>query len=120
VTASKGGYISASQTVTVTAGETKTVNFELPVATGTIKGKVADSKGSAIVGATVSAAGKSTTTSGSGTYTLSEVPVGTQTVTARKGGYISVSQTVTVTAGETKTVNFKLLKEDICVGPNPK
>ena len=108
VTASATGYQNSIQSVTVTAGTTTTQNFTLSAATGTISGTVTNSSGTAISGATVSYSGGSTTTSSTGTYTLSNVPAGTVSVTASATGYQNSIQSVTVTAGTTTTQNFTL------------
>ncbi len=109
VTASATGYQSSTQTVTVTAGTTTTQNFTLSTAAGTITGTVATSSGTAISGATVSYNGGSTTTATNGSYTLSNVQVGTVSVTASATGYQSSTQSVTVTASTTATQNFTLV-----------
>jgi hypothetical protein len=49
-----------------------------------------------------------TTTDGSGHYTLENVPTGTQTVTASYGHFNPQSKSVTVTGGQTATLNFSL------------
>jgi phosphatidylinositol-3-phosphatase len=112
VTASAAGHTSRSSTVSVTSGNTATLNFQLtPVnnTPGAITGQVTDSStGAAIVGATVSYSGGSTTTNSTGSYMLSNVAPGTYTVTASATGYTSLSSTVSVTSGNTATVNFQL------------
>lgn len=110
VTAAANGYQSSSQTVSVTAGSTSSLNFALPVASGTgsISGTVTDAAtGSPLSGATVSGPGQ-TTTAADGSYTLSSVAPGTYTVTAAANGYQSSSQSVSVTAGATSSINFAL------------
>ncbi len=110
VTASAAGHTSRSSMVSVTSGNTTTLNFQLtPNVPGAITGQVTDSStGVAIVGATVSYSGGSTTTDSSGNYTLNNVAPGTYTVTASATGYTSLSSTVSVTSGITATVNFQL------------
>ena len=109
VTASLSGYQTATQNVTVTAGQTTTANFTLSqAAAGTVTGTVKNiSTGQVIVGATVSYSGGSAMTNSSGVYSLSNVPGGTQTITASANGYLSVASTVTVNSG-TNTLNFQL------------
>ncbi len=78
---------------------------------GSITGTVtAAAGGAAIAGATVSiAGGASTTTNGSGVYTLANVAVGTYTVTASAAGFISSSAGgVSVTSGNTTSQDFAL------------
>ena len=52
--------------------------------------------------------GGSATTDTSGIYTLSNVPAGTQNITAAKTGYLSRTSAVNVTSGATVTLNFQL------------
>src|SRR5256885_11360810 len=63
---------------------------------------------SPIAGATVSYSGGSTTTDGSGAYTLANVAEGSYSVTASATGYVTQSRTVTVGPGATATQNFAL------------
>jgi hypothetical protein len=108
VTASATGYQGSTQSATVAANATTTQNFTLSTAAGAITGTVTNSGGSAIAGATVSYSGGSTTSAGNGTYTLSNVPVGTISVTASATGYQSSTQSATVAANATTTQNFTL------------
>ncbi|MGB9618851.1 MAG: carboxypeptidase-like regulatory domain-containing protein [Armatimonadota bacterium] len=112
VTASKTGYLSASQSnVVVQVGQTTTVNLVMTPNMGTISGTVTASGGGGISGATVttSPGGYSTTTGSGGSYTLSNVPAGTYSLTASKSGYQSQTQSgVQVNANQTTTVNFTL------------
>src|SRR5207237_9681045 len=96
-TASASGYASQGASVTLTAGNTTTQNFALAPNPGTITGTVTDSgTGAPIAGATVSYGGGSTTTDGSGVYTLANVAEGSYSVTVAATGYTSQSRTVTV------------------------
>jgi hypothetical protein len=79
--------------------------------TGTISGYVKDNNNNPISGATVqtNTGGYSTTSGPDGSYTLSDVAVGTYNVTASKSGYQSQTQNnVSVSANQTTTVNFSL------------
>ncbi len=113
VTASAVGYQSSTQSnVTVTVGTTTTANFSLVQLIGTISGKVANSAGAAIAGATVSYSGGSATaiSNSAGGYSLNVAP-GTYSVTATATGYQSSTQSnVTVTVGTTTTANFSLVQ----------
>ncbi len=60
-----------------------------------------------IASASVSTSGTSDTTNSTGYYSLTVSP-GSHTVTASKTGYISQSQTVSVSAGQTVSLNFYL------------
>jgi acid phosphatase len=112
ITASLTGFTSRSASVTITSGGNSTQNFALTPSSnpaGTITGKVTNSStGAALVGATVSYNGGSTTSDGSGNYTLSNVPAGNVAVTASMSGFASQTATVSVTAGATSTQNFAL------------
>ncbi|RCV64105.1 PKD repeat-containing protein [Methanophagales archaeon] len=84
------------------------------VSTGTISGVVTTITGSPIEGAavTVEGAGKSDETDSSGVYEITDVPVGTYTVTASASGYEdTATQSVKVIKGEITTLNFLLTAE---------
>ncbi len=79
--------------------------------TGTVSGRVIDATTSEVVaGAIVSVEGtrRATTTGADGLFRLTDVPVGTQQITARVIGYGPITQQVTVNAGQTVTVEFSL------------
>jgi hypothetical protein len=76
----------------------------------TLQGTVTSSAtGSAISGATVTIAASSTTTDGSGQYTIGSLAPGTYSATASAAGYTSATVSVTVIAGVTTTQNFALV-----------
>ncbi|UUZ86663.1 carboxypeptidase-like regulatory domain-containing protein [Paenibacillus sp. P26] len=101
------GYASYNQkNIQVTAGNTTTVNFSYGAITGTVK----DANGDPVSGATVSNGAISQTTNAGGSYTLN-VPPGTYTVTVFKTGYPTDSKNnIQVTAGQSTTVNFGVLR----------
>lgn len=110
VTASKNGYqpITAAAQI-VTGAQTTTVNFNLPLPTGTISGSVLDNLGGPISGVTVqtNTGGYTATTDSNGNYTLSNVTPGTYNVTASKSGWTSVTNTGVVAVGaQVTTCNF--------------
>jgi uncharacterized protein YfaP (DUF2135 family) len=79
--------------------------------TGTLTGQVTDASNAApIAGAlvTVQTTGQNATTNGTGHYTINNVPVGSHNVTASATGYLSATQSTTVPAGGTTTLNFAL------------
>jgi iron complex outermembrane receptor protein len=78
--------------------------------TGMVRGKVADSSGTAIAGViiTVDRSPVRGQTSSAGTYQLVGLPAGTWTVRARVIGFSPVSASVTVSAGQTATQDFTL------------
>jgi thermitase len=78
---------------------------------GNLSGIVRDAATSSpISGATVSVRGaqKSVTTDATGSFLLSDLPVGPQTLDISAGSYTSQSQQVTVSANQTATVNYAL------------
>jgi len=111
VTASQAGFTSQTSSVTVSAGATSTLDFHLnPASTpGSISGHVTNSAtGAAIAGAMVSFSGGATTTDSSGAYSFSNVAPGTYNVMASQVGFISQTNSVTVSSGATSTLNFQL------------
>jgi thermitase len=83
-----------------------------PVGEGAIAGTVTTGNGkskTAVSGATVDCgAGGSATTAGDGSYTIVDVPASTYTCTATASGYKPKSASVTVSDGQTSTLNFTL------------
>ena len=81
--------------------------------TGVISGAVTDSSGAPIAGARVSVDGATPAAVGSsaaGRYTLAGIAPGTHIVRARLFGFRAEEQTVTVTVGQTTTLNFRLAR----------
>jgi len=105
LTATLAGYQNATMTVTVQANTALTAPaLQLaPTAPGSITGTVTDNKGNAIAGATVSGAGETVVTASNGSYSMSDVPAGTVTLTVTANGYANVSETVTVNSGAAAT-----------------
>jgi len=96
LTASAAGFVSQSNTVSISGGQTTSVSFALAGA-GSITGRITNaSNGAALSGVTVTYNYASTTSDTNGNYTLNSVPPGTYTVNAQKTGWISASATVTV------------------------
>ena len=109
VTISQSGYATVSKTKEVIGGQTSTLDVALGPP-GTINGKVTDSStGGLIADATILYDGGSTTTNGSGNYTIIGVPAGSQALIASADGYQSSSaQNVTVPANSSVTANIAL------------
>jgi hypothetical protein len=81
---------------------------------GTIKGTVRDaSTGARLGGVSVTTdTGESATTNRGGKYTISNVPDGDRNVTASLAGYLTQEeQPVTVVAGQTTTVDLRLVPQ---------
>jgi hypothetical protein len=103
VTAALAGYQSASESVTVTAGQsTQAATLQIqPINPGNVTGTVVDGNGQPLSGATVSAAGLTTSTAADGSYALNSLPAGQTTINASLTGFQSGSTTVTVVAATT-------------------
>lgn len=106
------GYATVTQTATVVAGKTVTLNFTLtpvPATTGTLTGTVTNAgTGAAIAGAGVTAGSYSAVTDSTGKYTISNMTPASYTVACSAAGYTSQSATASITAGVTTTQNFAL------------
>jgi hypothetical protein len=98
-------------TIAVSAGGTTTQDFHLSPNPGTIQGFVTQG-GVGMGGVLVSSSsgGSATSVAGTGAYVISNVPIGTWTVTATLAGYVSTpaSASITVTAGSVKSQNFSM------------
>jgi YD repeat-containing protein len=107
-------------TFAITAGQASAANFSLS-APGTIAGRITQADGvTGISAATVqilvgSAAGSSASTDTSGSYSIGGLNAGAYTVQAGATGYVTKSQSATVTAGNTTTANLSFQP----VGANP-
>lgn len=85
-------------------------------AQGSLTGRVTDSGGNPISGATVTIAGDgSATTASNGTYTITGAPNGSVSVTASKTGYTSQTKTATINAGQATTLDFALAPQPVAV-----
>ena len=113
VSVTHSGYISESATVTVNSGATSTLNVQLSTA-GKIAGKITTSTGAAVSGASIHFAGGTISTtadtksSSTGTYSSSWIPIGSYSVTVSASGHSSQTKSVTVSTGNTTTLNFTL------------
>ena len=112
ITASDPTYNSASQTVTVRAGQQFPLNFKLLSITayGSLTGTVIDAVTRVpIAGATVLLSNNLIrTTDLNGNFSYAIVLTGTYTLTVGAIGYVSQSQQVTIRAGKTTTVQVAL------------
>ena len=103
LTAALAGYQSASESVTVTPGQsTQAATLQIqPLNPGNVTGSVVNGSGQGLSGATVSAAGLTTSTAADGSYVLSNLPAGQITIDASLTGFQSGSTTVSVVAATT-------------------
>ena len=98
---SLGAGTVSSGTVSVSVNNFGWIAAVVPISAGNISGKVVSSAGGAITGADIRTSSNLTVTDSSGNYTLSNLPVGTVSVTASKVGYEEGTTSVVVKAGET-------------------
>jgi PKD repeat protein len=103
VTVVKDGYDSASQTVTLEKGDSKTVPFTLVQHTGTLEVTSIPSAARILL--------NGTDTTERTDFTFTNQPVGTYYVTVVKSGYDTQSETVTLAKGDSKTVPFTLVQQ---------
>ena len=115
-----GGASAVSAPVTVTANSSATVNFVIKAGPGTVTGRVVDATTNLpITGATVSfssgnppTVATTATTDSTGTYTATNVPAGSYTLTASAPGYGN-SAPVSIAVTGNQTTN----PPDIPLGP---
>ncbi|HEX7286177.1 MAG TPA: carboxypeptidase regulatory-like domain-containing protein [Candidatus Angelobacter sp.] len=103
VSAALTGYSSASESATITAGNTTTAaTLALaPVNPGNVTGQVVNSAGTGILGVTVFADGLTVSSDAGGNYALANLPAGAAAITASATGFANGSATVTVVAAIT-------------------
>ena len=103
LTAALAGYQNASESVTVVAGQsTQAATLQIqPINPGNVTGTVADGNGETLSGATVSAAGLTTSSAEDGSYALNNLPAGQTTIRASLTGFQSGSNSVNVVAAAT-------------------
>jgi len=109
VTASASNFDATQATVTVVADLTVTQDFFLTPAVGAITGTVRNATtNQPIAGVTVGVGGVTTITGGNGVYSLNNIPVGAQTLSATATGFTPASVSVTVLAGQTVNQDIAL------------
>jgi TonB-linked SusC/RagA family outer membrane protein len=86
--------------------------------TATVRGVVVDSADAPLPGANVRVQGtqQGVSTDGSGTYELSSISPGEQTIVASFVGYEETTRTVTLEPGETRTLDFTLRSGTVGLG----
>lgn len=116
VMVSKSGYFSNSTLLTLSPGEVRVINCTMVRLLATISGSITDKvTGGSIIGATVKIDSQQTTTGVNGTYSLM-VAAGTYILNSSKAGYYWNTTSITVIAGEFRTVNLKIIKLAIVNG----
>jgi uncharacterized membrane protein len=124
VKAVKDGYKSSTQTATLTAGQTTTLDFSLAKGDdedenehedeASIKGKVVDADTQqAISGATVKAGSASTTTDNEGEFEIEDLAAGTLDLQASADGYLPSTQTVSLAEDQKLEVTISLHKQPV-------
>lgn len=109
VTASALGYLTKSQTVTVSAGLGSSCDFVLARPDGgSITGTVSTIYGSPVPGASVTDGTRWAYADANGSYTIENVPEGHYTVTARAAGYLSTTMAAIVYSGQSTIKDFSL------------
>lgn len=118
ITASKTGYESYSDNITVDSGATALKSFTMKalVTSGSVTGMVTDQNtGARLQGTTVTTGQSSTITDTLGCYQFTGIDAGEQVVSATRTGYKPASVTVTVTSSKTTVCNIAMVPE----GSNP-
>lgn len=94
-----------------TGKKSNEVSYQIVIGSGSLHGRLHENSatGPALSGATVSCSGKSTTTASSGTFSLSGIPAGIQTVVYSKSGYVTYERSATIVAGQDTDVGDRWL-----------
>ena len=103
------GYAGLTQTVNIPAAPaTLTLDVALQ-SVGNLSGIISDSStGQPIAGATVTVAGQTSVTDAGGNYQFTALDSGALQLTASASGYLSLTQAVTIAAGQNSTLNLTL------------
>lgn len=111
VRAEADGYVPSSATLIISGGQTVARDFQLSSSSseGCVTGTVTDSSTGLPIAAAILVEGTSisTVSSASGTFSL-ELPGGAWTLRTSADGFLDGVRTVSVTAGQTTTVDFSL------------
>jgi 5-hydroxyisourate hydrolase-like protein (transthyretin family) len=121
VSVTKAGYAEQKRSVVIRNGVTRqdislsrerlTTSLAVPQVNGRLLGQIVDAgTGKPISGVTVSLPNKrSFTTNQSGAFNFENLPAGSYEVIVRRSGYADGTRTVTVRAGQSVTLNFRLV-----------
>lgn len=120
VEASRFGYTTQSEPVTVAAAQTHQLDFTLtPVGNGTLRGTITTAAGGEpVAGATVTLPGTplaAAVTDQAGDFSFPDVPAGVYELVVQAPGYVPVTDQVTVGEGETTVVAYPLERYDVAV-----
>jgi len=108
LTAAVCNYAGASASATVTDGADTTCNIVLDPQAGAIMGRVSDTNGIGVSGATVTIPGRSVTTDSDGNYVLSNIAAGDYSVTASAAHYKNTTVAVHVLDWQTAECDIVL------------
>ncbi|MBX3279174.1 MAG: carboxypeptidase regulatory-like domain-containing protein [Acidobacteria bacterium] len=111
VSASAPDYNPTSGSINLLPGQTPQLLIVMTPQLGVITGIVRDETGTAIPNATVSAAGVTATTGANGSYTLTNVRAGSQTLSASATDYTPSSAAVVVAGDQTVQQDINLVRK---------
>jgi hypothetical protein len=108
LTAKCSGYQDYNVSVQVTAGQAVDSSFQMTLLpqTGSVSGKVTNTSQAPLANANVKIGDVSARSAQDGSYTLTGIPAGSRTITATMAGYVNLSETVEVQAGQAATRNL--------------
>lgn len=81
-----------------------------PPTTGSVRGRILDSDGAPLPGATIRAGDKTATTGDDGTFTLTDLTPGAIELSIERSGHEPLTRTVTVTAGTDAALDVNLAR----------
>jgi len=110
VTAEHEGYQSQNSPINVESRMRTTLSFSLIPTFGTVAGRVLDHQGRVISGAQIVLGGR-TVLSGAtdGRFEITNIPIGSQTISVQGSGFQPWSQTVSVQGGEITSISISLV-----------
>lgn len=81
-----------------------------PPTTGSVRGRILDSDGAPLPGATIRAGDRTATTGDDGTFTLADLPPGDVELSIERSGHQPLTRTVAVTAGADAALDVNLAR----------
>ena len=110
VTYSLAGYTAQTVSVGIAGNTTRNIALQaIPATTYTLSGFVTNASGAPLSGVSVSVSGGgSTTTDGTGAYSISGLAAGTYSVTYSLGGYTTQALSIAVAANTTRSIALAL------------
>lgn len=113
VVGQKDLYVEAQQSVEIRLGESTAISLALARQRGSLSGVVQLNDAAAPSDITLALAetGATTTTDAQGRFTFADLPTGTYTVVAQKGGYAEARQSVEVRVNEAASASLTLTRQ---------